>query len=162
MKYIKSYKLFESRSEYILYRAVGLEEAINSCKNGHLVYYIRDPMSRDWEVIEYGLGDEVSEMSKEEVDEYVDEYVNDLVSWSPNDKGVNLTSDLGNAKGYSEIVLEVNLVALVGDYAEFSKQYIFAKNPEDCLVKSVFYKGDELSPDEFLSSPLVIKYKDSL
>ena len=71
-----------------------------------------------------------------------------------NDKGVNLTSDLDNAKGYSEIVLEVNLV---GDYAEFSKKYIFAKNPEDCLVKSVFYKGDELSPDEFLR-----KYKDSL
>ena len=63
--------------EYILYRAVGLDEAIKSCEVGHLVYYSRDPMSRDWEVIEYGLGDEASEMSEEEVDEYV----NDLV-WS--------------------------------------------------------------------------------
>ena len=150
MKYIKSYKVFESRSEFILYRGVGLDEAIKACEFGHLVYYSRDPMSRDWEVIEYGLGDEASEMSEEEVDEYV----NDLVSWLPNRKGVNLTSDLDNAKGYSEIVLEVNLI---GDYAEFSDVHIFAKNPEDCLVKSVFYKGDELSPDEFL-----IKYKGSL
>ena len=150
MKYIKSYKVFESRSEFILYRGVGLDEAIKACEVGHLIYHSNDPMSKDWEVIEYGLGDEASEMSEEEVDDYV----NDLVYWSPNDKGVNLTSDLDNAKGYSEIVLEVNLV---GDHAEFSKKYIFAKNPEDCLVKSVFYKGDELSPDEFLR-----KYKDSL
>lgn len=151
MKYIKSYKVFESRSEFILYRGVGLDEAIKACEFGHLVYYSRDPMSRDWEVIEYGLGGEASEMSEEEVDEYV----NNLVSWSPNDKGVNLTSDLDNAKGYSDIVLEINLVGY--DYAEFSDVHIFAKNPKDCLVKSVFYKGDELSPDEFL-----IKYKDSL
>ena len=141
----------EYEREYILYRAVGLDEAIKSCEAGHLVYYSRDPMSRDWEVIEYGLGDAASEMSDEEVDEYV----NNIVTWVPNRKGVNLTSDLDNAKGYSDIVLEINLVGY--DYAEFSDVHIFAKNTEDCLVKSVFYKGDELSPDEFL-----IKYKDSL
>ena len=61
----------EYEREYILYRAVGLDEAIKSCEAGHLVYYSRDPMSRDWEVIEYGLGSEASEMSEEEVEEYV-------------------------------------------------------------------------------------------
>ena len=59
----------EYEREYILYRAVGLDEAIKSCEAGHLVYYSRDPMSRDWEVIEYGLGSEASEMSEEEVEE---------------------------------------------------------------------------------------------
>jgi hypothetical protein len=130
--------------EYILYRAVGLDEAIKSCEVGHLVYYSRDPMSRDWEVIEYGLGDEASEMSEEEVDEYV----NDLVSWVPNRKGVNLTSDLDNAKGYSDIVLEINLVGY--DYAEFSDVHIFAKNPDDCKIKSVYYNGKEYSKEGFI------------
>lgn len=143
MKHIKNFRIFESRRGFILYRGVGLDEAIKSCKEGHLIYHSNDPMSRDWEVIEYGLGDSVSEMSDIEIDEYI----NNLVTWTPNSKGVNLTSDLENAKGYSEIVLEIDLV---GDYAEFSDVHIFAKNPEDCLVKSVFYNGDELSIDEFL------------
>ena len=130
--------------KYILYRGVGLDEAIKSCETGHLVYYSRDPMSRDWEVIEYGLGDAASEMSDEEIDEYV----NNIVPWVPNRKGVNLTSDLDNAKGYSDIVLEINLVGY--DYAEFSDVHIFAKNPEDCKIKSVYYNGKEYSKEEFL------------
>ena len=134
----------EYEREYILYRAVGLDEAIKSCETGHLVYYSRDPMSRDWEVIEYGLGDAASEMSDEEVDEYV----NNIVSWIPNRKGVNLTSDLDNAKGYSDIVLEINLVGY--DYAEFSDVHIFAKNPDDCKIKSVYYNGEEYSKEGFL------------
>ena len=130
--------------KYILYRGVGLDEAIKSCETGHLVYYSRDPMSRDWEVIEYGLGSEASEMSEEEVEEYV----NDLVSWKRKSKGVNLTSDLDNAKGYSDIVLEINLVGY--DYAEFSDVHIFAKNPQDCKIKSVYYNGKEYSKEGFL------------
>jgi hypothetical protein len=131
--------------KYILYRGVGLDEAIKSCETGHLVYYSRDPMSRDWEVIEYGLGSEASEMSEEEVEEYV----NNLVSWKRKSKGVNLTSDLDNAKGYSDIVLEINLVGY--DYAEFSDVHIFAKNPDDCKIKSVYYNGEEYSKEEFLN-----------
>jgi hypothetical protein len=134
----------EYEREYILYRAVGLDEAIKSCEAGHLVYYSRDPMSRDWEVIEYGLGDEASEMSDEEIDGYV----NDLVPWKQNRKGVNLTSDLDNAKGYSDIVLEINLVGY--DYAEFSDVHIFAKNPDDCKIKLVYYNGKEYTKEEFL------------
>ena len=83
-------------------------------------------------------------MSEEEVEEYV----NDLVSWKRKSKGVNLTSDLDNAKGYSDIVLEINLVGY--DYAEFSDVHIFAKNPEDCKIKSVYYNGKEYSKEEFL------------
>lgn len=136
------------REEYgrknILYRAVGLDEAIKSCETGHLVYYSRNPMSRDWEVIEYGLGSQASEMSEEEVQEYV----NDLVSWKLKSKGVNLTSDLDNAKGYSDIVLEINLVGY--DYAEFSDVHIFAKNPDDSKILSVYYNGKEYSKEQFL------------
>lgn len=135
----------DNKGEFILYRAVGLDEAIKSCKVGHLVYYSRDPMSRDWEVIEYGLGDNASKMSEKEVNDYV----NELVPWTPKGKGVNLTSDLWNAKGYSDIVLEINLVGY--NYAEFSDVHIFAKNPEDCKIKSVYYNGKRYSKEEFLN-----------
>jgi hypothetical protein len=152
MKYIKSFKIFESnQGGRILYRGVSLEEAIKSCKEGHLVYRSEDPMSKDWEVIEYGLGGQASEMSEEEIDEYI----NELVPWSPVSEGVNLTSDLSNARGYSEIVLEVNLVGY--EYAEFSRYHFFAKNPEDCLVKTIHYNDTEYSKEEFLE-----KFENSL
>ncbi len=131
------------QSEFILYRGVGMDEAIKSCKLGHLIYYSKDAMSRDWEVIEYGLGDAASEMSEKDIDDYV----NDLVPWTPNGKGVNLTSDLENAMGYSDIVLEINLI---GDYAQFSDVHYFAQKPEDCLIKNVFYKSKRYSKEEFL------------
>lgn len=142
MRHLISYKTFESSVGYLLYRGAGLDEALRSCEAGHLIYDSQDPMSRDWEVIEYGLGDVAAEMSEQEVEEYVD----DLVGWTPTDKGVNLTSDLDNAKGYSDIVLEVNLV---GPYAEFSNVHIFAKNPEDCLIRAVHYKDVIMTPKEF-------------
>ena len=81
-------------------------------------------------------------------DEEVDEYVNNIVPWVPNRKGVNLTSDLDNAKGYSDIVLEINLVGY--DYAEFSDVHIFAKNPYVCTIKSVYYNGKEYTKEGFL------------
>lgn len=144
MRHLRSYKAFESSvREHILYRGTSEEEALRSCETGHLIYYSQDPMSRDWEVIEYGLGDAATEMSEQEVEEYV----NGLVGWTPTDKGVNLTSDLGNAKGYSDIVLEVSLV---GAYAEFSDVHVFAKNPEDCLVRAVHYDGVRMTPVEFM------------
>ena len=131
------------QSEFILYRGVGMNEAIESCKLGHLIYYSRDAMSKDWEVIKYGLGDAASEMSEKDVDDYV----NDLVTWTPNNKGVNLTSDLENAMGYSDIVLEINLI---GDYAQFSDTHYFARKPKDCLVKYVYYKIKRYLKEEFL------------
>lgn len=131
------------QSEFILYRGVGMGEAIESCNLGHLIYYSIDAMSRDWEVIEYGLGAAASEMSEKDVDDYV----NDLVPWAPNNKGVNLTSELENAMGYSDIVLEINLI---GDYAEFSDVHYFAQKPKDCLVKYVYYKNKKYSKEEFL------------
>jgi len=144
MRHLTSYKAFESYvREHVLYRGAGPDEALRSCETGHLIYDSQDPMSRDWEVIEYGLGDAAAEMSEQEVEEYVD----GLVGWTPTDKGVNLTSDLGNAKGYSDIVLEVGLV---GPFAEFSDVHVFAKNPEDCLVRAVHYDGVRMTPVEFM------------
>jgi hypothetical protein len=127
-----------------LYRGVGLDEALKSCKKGHLVHYSKDPMSMDWEVIEYSLGDEASEMSDDELGEYIF----NLIPWRPVTQGINLTSDLENAMGYSDIVLEVNVV---GEYAEFSDVHYFAKEPNECLVTTVYYKNKEYSKEEFLS-----------
>lgn len=137
--------------EYILYRAVGLDEAIKSCEAGHLVYYSKDPMSKDWEVIEYSLGDNADQMSDDEINQYI----NDLVPWRPNNKGVNLTTDLSNAEGYSNIVLEINLVGY--QYAEFSEYHVFAKNPEDCKIKSVYYNNKQYSKEEFLELNIEVK-----
>lgn len=141
---IQYFKEHTSSFEYILYRGVGLDEAIESCKLGHLVYYSLDPMSRDWEVIEYSLGVSASEMTNSDIENYI----NNLVSWKPNNKGINLTTDIENAIGYSDIVLEINLI---GDFAEFSDVHIFAKNIQDCIVKSVYFKNEKYTKEEFLN-----------
>ena len=162
MKKIKQYHIFinenllnynEPTESY--YRGIGLDEAIKSAKSGHLVYVSRDPMSNDWEVIEYSLGDGANNISEDEV---VD-YVNDIVSWTPVSKGVNLTSDYDNAKGYSPIVVGVE-INKKGQIAEFSDVHFFAENPEDCIVKSFYveetisnsYNWTKYSPEEFLKN----------
>lgn len=141
MRYLKRFN--ESNIESDFYRGVGLDEAIKACQAGHLIYLSKEPMSRDWEVIEYSMGDRASDATDEEIEEFVDS----IVPWENNGKGVNLTTDLENAKGYSPIVLGVNVI---GDYAEFSHAHIFARYPEECIVKSVFYKGKQMTPLQFL------------
>jgi hypothetical protein len=126
-----------------LYRGVGFEEAVESCKAGHLIYYSKEPMSIDWEVIEYSIGGDASEMSEEEINDWL----NSVVYWRPITKGVNLTSDLENAGGYSNIVLEINPT---GDYVEFSDVHYFAKEPNECIVVAVHHKGKKLSRETFL------------
>ena len=126
-----------------LYRGVGLDEALKSIKVGHLIYYSKDPMSYDWEVIEYGLGGS-TDMSEEEVGEYVKE----IVPWNDVSKGVNLTTDLENAMGYSHIVFEVEVN---GNYAEFSKYHIFAEKPKNCSIERIYYKGETITSDELLN-----------
>lgn len=134
------------QSEFIVYRGTSMDEAIKSCELGHLVYYSEDAMSKDWEVIEYGLGDDASKMSDDEINDYI----NDLVFWTPKDKGVNLTSDLENAIGYSDdsVALMINLI---GNYAQFSNAHFFAEKPEECLVKSVYYNYRWYSKEDFLN-----------
>ncbi len=147
MKYIETnFSNFLNESingEFILYRGVGFDEAINSIKAGHLIYLSNDPMSNDWEVIEHSLGDSINDMSEDDISNYI----NDLVYWRPVSKGVNLTSDLENASGYSDIVFEVNVI---GDYAHFSHSYYFAKDPKDCIIKYVHYNGKRYIPKDFL------------
>lgn len=142
MKYIKSINEYNSDSD-IYYRGVGEDEAIKCLEVGHLIYYSLDPMSEDWEVIEYGLGSEASEMSEDDIEEYV----NEIVPWVDIDKGVNLTSDLGNAKGYGDIVFGVEVEC---DIAEFSKSHYFAEDPNDCIIKEIYYKGREVTKEELL------------
>ena len=126
------------------YRGVGLDEAIKSINAGHLIYYSQDPMSRDWEVIEYSLGDQANDITDDEIDDYV----NQLVPWENNAKGVNLTTDFDNAQGYSDVVLGVKLN---GNYVEFSDVHIFAEKPEECDVIQIYYNGDEISEKNFLN-----------
>ena len=136
-------RFFANNDIQLLYRGISLDEALKSAKAGHLVYYSKDPMSLDWEVIEYALGDSVSEMSEEEINKFV----NNTVYWRPINKGVNLTSDLDNAKGYSQIVAEVDCT---GECAEFDDTHYFAKEPKDCKIKKFYYNGYEYTCEEFL------------
>lgn len=142
MKYIKSINEFYSDPK-IYYRGVGEEEAIKSLEVGHLIYYSQDAMSSDWEVIEYGLGSEASEMSEDEISEYVKE----LIPWEDIDKGVNLTTDIDNAFGYGDIVFGVEVKC---DIAEFSKYHHFAEDPNECIIKEMYYKGREVTKEELL------------
>lgn len=130
------------KQEY--YRGVGLDEAIKACESGHLIYFSNDPMPYDWEVIEYSMGGEARDASEEDIENFV----KSIVYWKPINKGVNLTTDLENAMGYSDIVLTVNID---GDYAEFSDSHIFARNPNECKVIKVYYKHKEYTPQEFLN-----------
>ncbi len=147
MKYIKSYKRYVLLDNYNFYeqyyRGVGIDEAIESLKLGHLVYYSNDPITNDWEVIEYSLGDSASEMSEYEINKYLKE----LIPWKSIDKGVNLTTDIDNAFGYSDITFGIQVV---GNYVEFGKSYIFAEHPKDCIIKKCYYKGIEIESDELL------------
>jgi len=54
MRYLKRFN--ESNIECDFYRGVGMDEAIKACRAGHLIYLSKEPMSRDWEVIEYSMG----------------------------------------------------------------------------------------------------------
>ena len=153
MKYIKTFKKYKTleNSDYFdeYYRGVGDDEAIESLKLGHLVYYSSDPISNDWEVIEYSLGDSVSEMDEEGINDYL----NELIPWMDINKGVNLTTDKDNASGYSDIVFGIEII---GNYAEFGKSYIFAEHPEDCIIRKCYYNDREIDKDELIK---IIKNK---
>jgi hypothetical protein len=84
----------------------------------------------------------LSEMSDEELENYIIE----IVPWKNNSKGVNLTSELQNAQGYSEIVLQVDVMCNV---AEFSEYHYFAETPEKCEVVKVFYNNKEMTKEDF-------------
>ena len=147
MKYIKTFKKYKilENSDYFdeYYRGVGDIEAIESLKFGHLVYYSSDPISNDWEVIEYSLGDSVSEMDEDEINEYL----NELIPWKDINKGVNLTTDKDNASGYSDIVFGIEII---GNYVEFGKSYIFAEHPNNCIIKKCYYMGQEIDREELI------------
>ena len=126
------------------YRGISKKECIESCEIGHLLYYSSDPMTNDWEVIEYALGDDASEMSEEQITQWI----KNTISWNDYLKGVNLITDLQNAKGYSEFVVELELTCL---WEEFSDTHVFAQNSECCKIIKVHYKNQEYSAKEFLS-----------
>ena len=125
------------------YRGISKKECIESCEIGHLLYYSSDPMTNDWEVIEYALGDDAKEMSEGEITQWI----KNTISWNDYLKGVNLTTDEENAKGYSEFVVELELT---GFWEEFSDAHIFAQNPKDCKIIKVHYKNREYETKEFL------------
>jgi len=131
----------------MLFRGLGRDEAYKSAEAGHLVYYSRDPMSNDWEVIKYSLGDDASRMTEEEIEAWEDE----VVPWKPQRQGVNLTRDFSNALDYAEGY--VACVTALGDVAEFGGPYRFAKEPSECVVNYIYdtKKRKYFTPAEFVA-----------
>lgn len=115
------------RIEY--FRAVGEDEMKKAVQLKHLPYPSKDPISTDWEVIELSM----QQNSVEGQDP--DEYVNSLVSWRPVNKGVNLTTDFENAKGYGDYVLGLDIVS---PSVDFTNSHVFAKDPNKVIVVAVY------------------------
>ena len=103
------------------FRAVDSEEMKQAAKLKHLPKYSSDPMSTDWEVIELSMQESGVE------DQDPEEYVMSLVPWRPINKGVNVTTDFENAKGYGDYVLGLDVQSSAVD---FTQSHVFAKDPK--------------------------------
>ena len=68
---ITKFRLFENIDEdsATYYRGVSLDAAISWCKGNPIPSY--DPMPLDYEVVEYGIGDAISDMDDDQVDDWV-------------------------------------------------------------------------------------------
>lgn len=151
---ITKFKLFEYEINYVeAYYATTIREAIDIINKGHLINYSKYPFSTNYEIIEYAIGDDVRDMSEEDIEEWL----NYTINWEDKSKGVDLLEDLENAYGYSSdnVVIEVKLT---GEYAELGDSYIFAKEPSECLFSKVYYNYEEMTADEFLLKISASKY----
>ena len=125
------------------YRGVSLENAKIILKQGYLLPS-QDLMPLDYEVIAHSIGDEINDMSEEEIEQWL----HNTVSWYNGSyesivSGVNLTTDKYNASGYGNGV--VFGVVCNGEVALFTDEYLFAKSAKECVPVMAIYKGEELS-----------------
>lgn len=135
------------------WRGVGIDEAKIIIKQGHMLPS-RDLMPFDYEVVEYGIGDEIHDMSEEDIESWV-QY---MCPWYDGSRrsvegGMNLTSDFDNAGGYGRDGVIFGVYCKC-DVAEFSDAHLFAQNANDCIPIEAHYKGQEMTISE-LSKVLI-------
>ena len=133
------------------YRGVSLNEAIYSVCGRVPPSSDLEQMPLDWEIVEYTLGEEAHSMSEEEIDDFV----KSIVPWYDGTVksvkgGLNLTTDLENAKGYAGEKGAVLAVNVEGDAVAFSDDYLYARKSDDAKVISIYYEGKQFTPEDFL------------
>jgi len=133
------------------YRGVSLEEAIISCCGKVPPTSDIEQMPLDWEIVEYTIGDEARDMSEKQVDNIV----KGLVPWYDGSVesvkgGLNLTTDLENAKGYASEKGAVLGIQVLDQTAEFSDDYLYARRADDAKVVKIYYQDKEYTPEQFL------------
>lgn len=123
-------KIKVDASDFNIFRGVSKDEFNVILKQKHLIPS-SDLMPLDWDVVEYGLGDDASEMSEEEIEQWIKDtcrWYNGTVSSIKG--GVNLTNDIETAEGYGDFVLAVDCNCQI---AEFSDSHLFAKDATKCV-----------------------------
>jgi hypothetical protein len=123
----------------IVFRGASKKEAEEIIKKGHAIHqYPSSLIGNDWEVLEYGFP-EIREMSPQRVERFLQSIVPE---WATK-QGVNLTTDLENAKGYAQsrpngkvLAFDINQL----DYEEIfqpSEAHIQAKAPEKVKLVAI-------------------------
>lgn len=123
---------FKRHPLFVGFRGVSEEDFKKIQKNKWTVLPSVDLMPFDNEVIEYSMGEDYSEASEDEIENYI-KAVCDWYDGSLNSvkSGVNITTDCQNAEGYGEIVLAI---ISDGEYADFSESHRFLKDYKDAKV----------------------------
>jgi hypothetical protein len=139
-----------------VFRGVGLDHAISFAKGNPISTSKMEQMPLDWEVVEYALGDDASEMSEEDIDQAVQ----GICWWYDGtiqsiDGGLNTTTDFENAKGYAGddgFVLELDVSNI--EFCEFSDYHTYVRNASDVNVAGIFdcKKDRWYEPVEFLEA----------
>ena len=127
-----------------LYRGVTKEEAEKWEKGIPVPTRNENLMPVDWEIVEYGIGDEARNMSDEEIENWVKSvcywYDGSLGSIK---NGVNLTTDFDNAKGYGKYVLGFNPSTVNTEIADFSEAHKFCRNAKDLKLVFIYNVAKE-------------------
>jgi hypothetical protein len=122
----------EDNPSFIGYRGVTLDELEYMERTGK-VLPSDVSLVEDNEVLEQVVGPSYREMS----DKQRIGWINNTLPWkyNKNDRSVNLTKDLQNAKGYGEAVVAVGCA---GPYVDLGKGYVLAKSANDCKILKIF------------------------
>jgi len=137
MKIYKSSQIkFDSDSvelspEFLGWRGISSSEFDAIQKTGRIIPS-QDLMPLDYEVVEYGIGDDIHEMSEEDIEGWVQS----VCPWydgslSSIKGGVNVTTDRANAEGYGDVVVAIGGTS---DYCDFSDSHRFVKETSKCRI----------------------------
>jgi hypothetical protein len=116
---------------FIGYRGVNLDE-LEVMQKTERVLPSDVPLYEDNEVLEQVLGSDYYRMSERQILNWV----RGILPWklTKNNKSVNLTKDLQNAKGYGEVVIAVGCT---GTWVDLGKGYVIAEDVKDCKIIKV-------------------------